>query len=158
MMYLAFYGNSYGGVLNKLVRWWTSPLSYKFNNKWSKTFSHVEIVFSDGMMFSASQYENNVRFKKHSFTGKAWVRYNLCINSADEARIRESCNELVKIDTKYDYLGILGFVLPFNTQDKNKEFCSEVCTMELLPYVKELSSLTPYKTSPNTMAFALGIL
>ena len=158
MMYLAFYGNNYGGVLNKLVRWWTSPLNYKFSSKWKKTFSHVEIVFSDGMMFSASQYENRVRFKEHSFTGKAWVRYNLCINPKDEAKIRESCNKLVSKDTKYDYFGVLGFILPFKTQDKNKEFCSEVCTTELQPYIEEIKPLVPSETSPNAMAFALGIL
>ena len=155
MMYLAFYGNRYGGLLNKAIRWWTSPLPYKLNGKWRDTFSHVEIVFSDGMMFSASQYENKVRFKNHSFTGKAWGRHPLDISVEDELKIRNSCIIRAERGEEYDYFGVAGFVLSAIPEDKDKSFCSEVCTAELQEYVTELKDLVPHKTSPNGMAIAL---
>jgi hypothetical protein len=154
-MYLAFYGNNYGSIYGKFIRWWTSPLSYKLNGKWKITYSHVEIVFSDGMMFSASSYENKVRFKKHSFTGKAWDRFKLSISKTDEDIIRENCEVRVNKGEKYDYLGLIGFLI-FNTvESKERSFCSEVCTTELQEYVPELKDLVPHKTSPNDMAIAL---
>jgi len=155
MMYLAFYGNNYGSIYGKFVRWWTSPLSYKLNGKWKYTYSHVEIVFSDGMMFSASSYENKVRFKKHSFTGTAWDRLKLNISKQDEDTIRARCEQRVLKKEKYDYLGLLGFVFKNIHEDKTKSFCSEVCTKELQLYIPEFRNLIPCKTSPNDMAKAL---
>lgn len=157
-MYLAFYGNGYGGFSNKFIRYWTSPLTYKLNGKWRATFSHVEIVFSDGMMFSASQYEGHVRLKPHSFTGKAWVRKPLSISAKHEGIIRKNCEVLVDIGVGYDYLGVLGFVLPFVKQEKSKAFCSEVCLDMISAYVPKLSHLDSGRSSPNDIGFALGLL
>jgi len=147
-MQLAFYGNRWGGFGNKLIRWWTSSMKDKFNGKWKDSFSHVELLFSDGMMFSASQYENNTRFKKHSYTGHAWIRVPIKMSKEEEKKIREYCESVD--GAEYDYLGVLGFLLPFSAGLKSKWFCSEVCTMGL-QQVGMCNKLDSSKTSPNDL-------
>lgn len=144
-MYLAFYENRYGGILDRVIRWKTATWKQRFNGSWKDLPSHCELVFSDGMMFSASSRENIVRFKKHSFTGKAWDRIELCTNK--EKDIREWCE--TKEGLKYDYLGVLGFVIPFIKDRKNRWFCSEICSEALkqfnIIYIDDSSNVSPVK-------------
>lgn len=150
-MQVVFYGNHYGHLGSKLIRWWTSSTKDKFNGKWRDSVSHCEILFSDGMMFSASQYENTTRFKKHSMTGKAWIRLPLSVTSEEEIIVRSFCES--QIGKKYDYLGVFGFVFK-NADDPDKEFCSEVST-KALQQIGLVMDLVPSKTSPNALHLAI---
>ena len=107
------------------------------------------------MMLGSSSYENKVRFNKHSFTGKACDRLKLDITKEDELKIRSRCEARVSKGEKYDYLGLIRFLIFNVVESKDKSFCSEVCTTELQEYVPELKDLVPHKTSPNDMEIAL---
>ena len=146
-MKIIFYEHRYGGFIDKLIRFKTATWKQRFNGKWKDLPSHCELLFSDDMMFSASAYEDITRFKKHSMTGHDWCRIDLGIDKDTEAKIRLWCEN--KVGKKYDYLGILGFILPFVKQSKKRWFCSEICCEAL----KENTDLIPSviissKTSP----------
>jgi len=146
-MKIIFYKASHGNIVDKLIAWWTSSLSNKINGKWRNTYSHVEILFSDNIMYSASQYENKTRFKNHNIHSDSWKRINIIMSSVDEEKVRDFCiKECLK---PYDYAGVLGFVFLIK-QDKNKWFCSEVCT-KALQVTGLIEGLISYKTSPNKL-------
>jgi len=153
-MELLFYANQKGNYVDKTIRWWTSPLSWKFNGNWKYVPSHVEILFSDGYMFSASGRENKVRFKRFNKDSEAWIRIPIEADEIDEAIVRLFCTTLA--GETYDYAGVAGFVLPIK-QDKQKWFCSEVSTKALqqIP-IKELQCLVPSKTSPLALLLGTG--
>ena len=50
----------------------------------------------------------------------------------------------------YDFLGVLGFKLPWIQQDRSKWFCSEVC-VAALQASGLLAGVHPYKTTPNQL-------
>lgn len=124
-MKIIFYENRYGNWVDKLIRFKTATWTERLNGKWKDLPSHVELLFNDGMMFSASARENKVRFKKHNYRSKAWNRIDLPVSAKSEAKIRTWCES--KVGLKYDYLGILEFVLPFIEDAPHRWFCSEVC-------------------------------
>ena len=157
-MYVVFYGNRWGGASDRLIRWWAAPWKYKLNGDWRDMFSHVEIVFSDGQMFSASQYENRTRFKRHSFTGRAWFRAKITVTHAQERLMR---NEAIRLNNKkYDYPGVIGFVLPFIESNKDKYFCSEVVRdLLVIGGVKSVNSkVKSSKFSPTGLALEIGLV
>jgi len=133
-----------GNFFDKLIRWWTSS---SFDGDWKKSYSHCEILFSSGYMFSASQYENKTRFKYFNEKSTSWDSITVLTDTEDEAIIQDFCRSIN--GKKYDYLGILGFVFG-NRDHPNKWFCSEVCTRAL----KEIGlcySLKTSRTSPNAL-------
>jgi len=149
-MKVIFYGNRFDKFpfINSSIRWWTSSLKEKFNGKWRDSFSHCELLFDNDMMFSASQYENNTRYKKHSLTGKAWVRVEIRLTTKQESLIVEFCNN--HTNKKYDYLGILGFLFG-NNDSPNRWFCSEIVT-EALIYADYLENyIDSSRVSPNKL-------
>jgi len=142
-MKVIFYGNQQGNFFDKLIRWWTSPTKDKFNSKWKDSYSHVELLFSDGFMFSASQYENSTRFKRYNTDSTSWDHIDL--PDDQEPQLREFCGQ--EAGKGYDYLGIAGFV--FGVRDhSNKWFCSEICT-EALIVSGCLEHTNSAKVSPN---------
>ena len=145
-MKLIFYKARYGAIGDKLIAWYTSNWKDKLNGNWRNSYSHVEILFSDGMMFSASQYENTVRYTRHSYSD-SWDRIKLNISYDDECIVRSFCDSVE--GAKYDYLGVAGFVL-MNRDSRSKYFCSEVC-VEALQEVGKLLKLDASKTSPNKL-------
>lgn len=146
-MKIIFYGNHKGNFFDKLIRWWTSPLKKMFNGEWKDSFSHCEILFSDGVMFSASQYENSTRFRRHSYSSDSWKYVNTYATKVQEARVRTFCNSIE--DSEYDYMGILGFIFPVKDSER-RWFCSEVCTFALQK-ASMVEDLTASKTSPNRL-------
>lgn len=134
-MYLAFYKYN-GDLSDKLIRWWTKG-----------SYSHTELVTDDfKYMYSSSGLDNGVRKKEHYYDTKKW----------DYIKVDVSLDLVIKVfnltkDSKYDWLGILGFVLPF--QDRaNKWFCSEWCANILkCSGNKKFYLVEPSKTSPNDL-------
>jgi len=146
-MKVVFYGNKHGNFFDKAIRWWTSSAKDKLNGKWRDSFSHVELLFSDEMMFSASQYKNATRFEIHSLTSKAWVRVDVDVSFWEEEIIREWCESIA--GKKYDYFGVVGFVFGLRHQ-REKWFCSEVCTAAL-QRVGMCDFIEPHHVSPNKL-------
>ena len=123
-MQIIFYENS-GNFFEKLIRFKTATWKQRFNGSWKKLPSHVELLFDSGTMFSASQYENRTRFRAFNQNSTSWSRIDLNLDVVDEMKILNWCER--HANKKYDYLGVLGFVLPFIRDSKDKWFCSEVC-------------------------------
>lgn len=89
-------------------------------------YSHTEVQIN-GMCFSSSVRDGGVRTKYIDLDSGKWdyieLSDDLIPNALDvffEKRYR-----------KYDWLGALGFGLPFLKQDNNKEYCFELCSSML---------------------------
>jgi len=138
MVTLAFYkGNSKnnGKLYSKLIRWWTKG-----------PYSHVEIIL-DGYMYSSSPRDGGVRRKKFKGKNDHWDFIE--INNLKEKNILEFYNQTK--ENKYDFFGILGFILPFKDRT-NEWFCSEWCSNALkISGYKKLWKLEPSKISPNKL-------
>ena len=142
-MRVAFYKSSVGGISDKVVAWWTSPFSDKFNGEWKTGYSHVEFVFHDGLMFSASPVAGKCRFAEFSGSS-SWDVVTINMEPLVEDTVRSFCKNLEGL--KYDYLGILGFVFG-NPDSGDRWFCSEVVSAGL-KIVGEL----PYEVTPSTIS------
>jgi hypothetical protein len=131
-MKLAFYKGVYGNVLDWLIMLWTMG-----------QYSHVELVFSDGVSFSSSQWDGGVRFKKINYSHKErWGFIELEIAEEKEQELREKCEKLV--GKKYDWLGIMfDQFIPLNTQDSDRWWCSEI--------VAHILDIEPERVSPNRL-------
>ena len=143
-MKIIFYENRYGDWTDKLIRWKTATWKQRFDGSWKDLPSHVELLMSSGLMFSASQYENEVRYKMFKYSN-AWTIIDLNTDVEQDKHIRNFCaNENGK---KYDYRGILGFLIPFVDDNRDKWFCSEICA-EALKQVGYLDIEDSAKISP----------
>jgi len=144
-MQVIFYKAMYGNFFDKLIAWWTSSFDDKISGKWRQSYSHCEILFDDGQMFSASQYENLTRFKKCNTDSKVWKHVDIKCTMHQIEEVRSFC--VRNSGRMYDYLGVLGFIICIQ-DDKHKWFCSEIVTAALLDCTI-IFGLKPSKTSPN---------
>ena len=146
-MKVIFYQHQYGNWVDKAIRFKTATWEQRLSGEWKHLPSHVELLFDDGRMFSASQYENRVRFKTCNTESPVWKIYDIKIdNPAGYELLIAFCKQ--QIGKKYDYLGILNFIVPFMHNNKNKWFCSELVCKAL-----QVSDVIPlgiesYKMSP----------
>lgn len=130
-MKLAFYKAEHGNIIDKLIGLWTRG-----------PFSHVELLFSDGVSFSSSQWDGGVRFKKIDYSHKERWSFLDIDGIANESEVKYLANKLR--GAKYDWLGIFLYeFLPFNIQNSKKWYCSEICA--------HLLGLTPCQMSPNKL-------
>lgn len=116
-MKVAFYKGK-GNWVDFLIRKWTrSP------------YSHCEIVI-DYKWYSSSPRDGKVREKIIHPRSKNWEYIDIDLSSTDIENIRNFFNE--QEGKKYDYIGIiLSQVLPLGIDNKNKWFCSEICSRAL---------------------------
>lgn len=144
-VYLALYkGKKSGkGVKVKLARL-TDWLIRKITRG---QYSHCEIAIqvSDGIYdcYSASYRDGGVRMKRMKLPSEKWDLILLM----DNAALRQAVQEIHYERTKgqgYDYLGVLGVILPFRHR-LNKWFCSEWCAWAL-------GLEQPETYSPNSLA------
>lgn len=114
-------------------------------------YSHVELVFSNDLSFSASPREGECRFKDIDiYKEDTWVvvplsetRYNQNI----EALAWEEAHRLA--GKKYDWKGILlNQVMHLGIDEPDKWWCSEVAMWLLRSF--------PFKISPNEAAKRFG--
>lgn len=98
------------GLFSLLVRLWTRS-----------SYSHVELVFSDGLSASASWVDGGVRFKQIDYSAhpERWVIFDV---PGDEAYALQWFRE--RVGKSYDILGLLGFVWPARG-GRDKWFCSK---------------------------------
>ena len=85
------------------------------------SFSHCELIFSDGVSASASFTDGGVRFKDITYSSGDWVFVD--VSWADEKYARAYFEE--HEDEGYDILGNLRFLIGVVGHSKNKKFCSE---------------------------------
>ena len=145
--------------VGKAIAWWTAPFLYKFNGKWECGFSHCELYFpSEKKMFSASSYENRVRWRPKYNIGENWVvGETYTVDKETYSAVLAECDDLV--GAKYDYAGVAGFVWSEIKQDVSKWFCSEVCSHIIKKYKLDgrLAHAVPSKLSPVSLALQVGV-
>lgn len=138
-MEIAFYQAKYGQKFDKWISWFT----------WGP-YSHVELVFSDGVFFSSSPRDDGVRFKKIEPKEDHWRFYPVDVTSQQEQIVRDWCN--TKVGLPYDWMGIHAFFIPWVIRQRKEEwFCSEIC-ITALQLVDLFPGVRPHKTTPNRMA------
>lgn len=128
-MYLAFYKGP-ASTLAKTI--FHEAVCFKTGSE----YSHVELVyaldmFGMGMCFSSSGRDGGVREKQIDLASGHWDVY-------DVSEIFDSHEEAYALDwfmshlgAKYDYFGLLFFVLLVRTESKRAYFCSEAVAAAL---------------------------
>ena len=125
---------------------WTDWVIAKWTNG---PYSHMEIVIGD-YMYSSSPRDGHVRKKPHKFDKNTWDYIKVQVDQRDIDNFHYFFDKVQ--GRKYDWLGIMGFVLPVHDSEK-KFFCSEFCTKAgIVMNVKELFDKNPPRVSPNRHA------
>jgi hypothetical protein len=138
-MRAAFYKSTHSGlpgVYNRFVRWWDHG-----------TYSHCELVFSDGMSASASYMDGGVRFKQIEFDPLKWDFVELPGHLEDAARAWFVAHE----GRAYDLLGNLRFMIGPLPLSRDKWFCSSALA-------SSLGLSDGWRFSPNALYSALKLL
>lgn len=138
-MRFAFYKASAGGALDRLIAWWTAS-----------PYSHVELVFADGVSFSSSPRDGGTRYKRIDFAAGHWDLVDLPTLPDAESRIRAWCD--AQVPRRYDWRGVLGFVFRCGF-DRGRWFCSEIC-LQAAQLDGLMDELVPHRTSPGALAAA----
>ncbi|MBY0241967.1 MAG: hypothetical protein K2X55_21910 [Burkholderiaceae bacterium] len=136
MLRAAFYRGTrpgIAGVYNWAVRAWTrSP------------YSHVELLFGDGMAGSASFADGGVRLKAIKFDPAHWDFVDIPAHLEPAARAWFELHD----GDKYDLAGNLHFVLAPVRDNNERWFCSEAAAAAL-------SIIEPWRYHPGTLFSAL---
>ncbi|GAB3416604.1 hypothetical protein NX774_12265 [Massilia agilis] len=139
MLRAAFYKGTHAGLpglYNRLVRWWCKS-----------AYSHVELIFANGLAASSSYMDGGVRFKAIDFDPVRWDFVELP-GYLEEAAWAWYASHLGQ---PYDLLGNLHFVVGGIGDDKRKWFCSESVAAALgLP--------DPWRYDPATLYSTLTFL
>lgn len=141
-MTLAMYKGPAAKALYQFTHWFTCLWTHS-------DYSHCELVFGgpdeDGlsMCASSSARDGGVRFKRIDLSSGHWDIYPL--PQFTEADYRSAMAWAVECgDAKYDWLGLLWFLLPIRFEHPRRFFCSEaVGHMLRLP--------EPYKLHPQRL-------
>ncbi len=141
-LYAAFYKGTRPGIpglYNRLVRAWEQG-----------NYSHVELVFSDGMCASASFEDKGVRFKKIAMDPERWDLVLLPKHLELGARLW-FIQRAGKV--KYDLLGQLRFlIMPISVGNNlRRVWCSEAVAAAL-----EIPN--PWRLGPNSLYDSLTYL
>jgi hypothetical protein len=121
-------------------------------------YSHVELVFSNGVCFSSSYRDGGTRFKQIDLDDGKWDVFDLPrVSDSDEDDLWLWCRDQAGV--KYDLIGVLAFKLPFR-QDGRRWFCSEVCSTGLIREGAMARGVgpgrvIPHRTTPNGLARVL---
>lgn len=88
---------------------------------WSK-WSHAELVI-DGVCYSSSSRDGGIRAKHIDLTSGRWNVVD--IELTDEQTAKALAWFMVNDGDKYDWAGIIRFVIPFIPQGERRWFCFE---------------------------------
>lgn len=133
---------------------WFDILEMLFNNFRRET--HVCIIFRDNgnvFKYEARMKYGVIRTDIMNYEGH-WTLdiYDIDnISDEDAHKLLEWCKRQTDRKVKYDYTGILSFVIRWLRQDPSRYFCSEF-VMDAFKYInKPLLNKRSYKTKPSTI-------
>lgn len=147
---LAFFKAKYGGFFSKLIKLRTGG-----------EHSHVELIFPQykiydeiakrelSLCFSSYEKEGGVRFKFIYLTPEKWDIVPIDIPDTSLDKLLAFAATLA--DAKYDWFGIVKFVLPHVPEKPRRFFCSEVIVYVLQKTYDLLPALVSYKTAPSAL-------
>ncbi|NOR57118.1 MAG: hypothetical protein GQ474_01175 [Sulfurimonas sp.] len=140
-MTFAFYkGNT--TFFDKVVSFWQHLIGNKYYG-----YSHVEIIDSNGIWYSASPRDGGVRSKLIIVKDNHWDFLDVPMSPYEEEGVLEFLEG--QLGEKYDWLGIyLTMVLPLGIHSKERWFCSEFAIealkrAEFVTISEPSSSFTP---------------
>ncbi len=136
-MQAAFYKDNrpgLAGIYNRLVRWWTKS-----------DYSHVELVLSTGLSWSASYDDGGVRAKYIDFDPDKWDFIDLPAHLEPAAETWFEAHN----GARYDLLGNLQFVVAPVNHANGRWFCSEAVAAAL-------GFPDPWRFTPGTLASVLN--
>lgn len=155
MMKIAFYRAAHGNWIDRLIDRLSGERGY----------SHSELIFSDGVPFSSTTRDPSIdpftgkmksdgtRFKWISYKPERWAMLDLPVSVVQEQAIRRKAESM--LGARYDYRGVMRFVLPFVPQGRREYFCTEAdivaCQDAFL-----FPAVAAWKESPNSIALAMG--
>jgi hypothetical protein len=114
--------------------WVAGDLKDKAISIWTLgPYSHCELLFPDGVCFSSSWRDDGVgvRYKKFPIIPSHWTCVEIPTTKEQEIQMRQWCDVKVAENAKYDWWGIIQFVIPFVKQKDEDWFCSEICIAAL---------------------------
>ena len=116
---------------------------------WGK-YTHSEIVFHDGSMFSSDEADGGSRFITGPKPGVEYDYLDITTTAEQNRRVLEFCQR--ENGYKYDIRGIAFSFLPIPVgwQSADRWFCSEVC-VAALQQIGYLVGHTPSSVSPNAL-------
>lgn len=103
-------------------------------------YSHVELVFSDGLAASSSYMDGGVRFKQIDFNDGNWDFIELPAGWEAAARAWFMAN----MGKAYDLMGNVFLAVGFFADSADKFFCSEAAAAAL-------GVQQPFRFEPNTL-------
>lgn len=130
-MRIAFYKGRHR-LFDRVVQWWTRG-----------PYSHVELLFSDGLAASSSIRDGGVRLKVIKFVPERW---DILPIEGDEAAARAWFDS--HLGQGYDAAGLFGFVWRPAAGETRRWFCSEAVAAAL-------GMGDAWRFCPNTLAAAL---
>jgi uncharacterized protein YycO len=112
--------------------------------------THVELVFSDGLSWSSSQWDGGTRFKRIVYDLAQWDLVPVRVSRAQERAIRTWCQHHAGLP--YDWRGVLGLFLGRLNPGKNYLWwCSEGCCRACQEGGAAFRDLNPSMTSPELL-------
>jgi len=124
-----------GKLIDKLIRWWTSS-----------NYSHCELLVPDGRIYSVDSWEyGEVRYTSR-YNIDNWTSIAIPMSDYRLKHLKRWCSD--RVGQKYDWMGVVRFVLPFIPQAADKWFCSELCGAALkyvgvLGYHVDIHGMSP---------------
>jgi len=115
--------------------------------------SHVEIVFSDGMSFSSSQWDGGTRFKQIDYSDRSrWFLVPLFATPPEEDSMRERCRGIN--GKPYGWKLIVRHLITGNgaKDDPNAWICSEACIAAVQHAMGLWGFALPSDTNPHELA------
>ncbi len=141
---IAFYkaNNPNANWKDKLIAWWTNG-----------PYSHVEYVYEENnelIQCSASPRDGIVRCKTHKYDPNKWDYIDIYVSDKNYKVAKQFFKSIEGM--KYDWLGILGFVVPIFRDRDSMWFCSETITnlMKIFGY-RTFWTIDPSETDPNKL-------
>lgn len=102
----------------------------------SSIYSHVELVFDDGMWGSAtakgSKTNRCIHLHKKEVNEKDWIIYDLSISEERAKKARAFFEQHANIRTNYDYLGCIATAFPFAARESEDRWACSEAVMEAL--------------------------
>ena len=141
--------------INGITAWWTRDAEH------GRTYSHVELIFSDGASTSVIQGEtvHLTEGRLHSNLGYRCF-FTVELTGVQEKTMRTLAEQYVEKKVPFNKLGmwwnfapLVGWLWPVD-RDGSSVFCSEYVTL-LLQSIGYLQNQNPYTTSPNDLWKAL---
>jgi hypothetical protein len=116
-------------IFARLIRLWT----------WSP-YCHVELLFNDGVIYSAHQTQGTRFSRVPPEFEKYWDVLEIPMSADEEQQLRTFCT--AESGCLYDWIGlVLSQVLFLRREHPHRWFCSEICVAAL----QQIGMLTGHK-------------